>query len=38
MAKSNWNVLVVFKRVAIRNQQGFLDIVLKRIVTIRPDN
>ena len=33
-----WNVLVVFERVPIRNRRGFLDIVLKRIATIRPDN
>jgi len=33
-----WNVLIVFERVPIRNRRGFLDIVLKRIATIHPDN
>lgn len=31
-----WNVLVALERVPIRNSRAFLDILLKRIDTIRP--
>ncbi|KAK1649210.1 hypothetical protein QYE76_067015 [Lolium multiflorum] len=33
-----WNASVVFEKVPMRNRRGYLDIVLKRIATIHPDN